>query len=619
MLLRALYEYGLSKNLATDNKQAYIGNILRLTRNGATLEKLEKLQKIDVPKEKRSGNVNPYLGYDSAEYVLGTGRAGRKDKEGRSPFEAFWERLGALCEASGDEDAGRAVRAAVQDAGWLREARKAAGEGNIAIAIGDDMLLERRAVRAYLKKTFEDKIGGEDGPDTCLLTGEKCHAAVLHDPIHGVPGTGGDFAFVSFNFPSVSQPGFSQGENFPVSQVAMVTYTSGFNALIATNLAKIGEDTSVVVWGPEGAENIARVVSPYTKNEDRPAAWKAVEKLKSTVDCHILFLKGSKGRISVLGYERIPTSRVVAALRKFRALYGRLDVEFVQDEPKKGQKRAPGYRIVRWDKDKTSIVQELRNTGPKPNMQPLDDFVKVDAVRSVLLGQAPGKRMELAVVAALQDRQVVKGTWTSRAQLRWFEYMRLYDSDVGAEGEDRVTEQTTSEPQQHEYMITSREERTTAYVMGQLIAIGDAMRRQYHRGRRLSGNQVISSVNTACMSPAMWFRDFGREVEIYQTRLRASGKVVWPFHKMLADAFQDCIKWLLDDQTVTQTRPLPVGKQATLMLGYQHQKNFNKAYAQWSYATRTNGSKESGAPDDAAVDDGSEVEEDEGNEEAAAE
>jgi len=420
-LQRDLYDYGDSHDTLSATKIVKCKAILHCSRTGGILEILEKPLQLEAPVESRTVQVVPYTGYDTAEYVLGIGGKSRTDAEGRSPYEACWDRHDLLAKEAGDDLALRAIRA-TRKAGTKK---KLAVEGLIAIAIDDELLLERRAIKTYLRKVFKKEMKVVGGSAICLVTGEKCEPARLHARVRGVPGCGGDFPLTSWNFQTAAGDGTAsprpqrykqQGYNFPIAPRVSATIADTLTVLLKSHGVRIGDCRSVVVWGPEGSESFVKVISPY-KVEDRLQAWKNLEKLDAGAMVHILMLKGALGRISVLSYDVVPVHLAIESLHELQQVYGRRSYEWKEIEP--GRREPRPWAAA----EGLSILGEMGRMSENWDHPAVDEGTRCEALRAVLLGKPLPESFKQALLAVINFRDLVADRGWARAQLRWLDYI----------------------------------------------------------------------------------------------------------------------------------------------------------------------------------------------------
>ena len=264
MLLANLNKYAVEHNLGTPFQERTIDFRLSFNDQGYVgMSVAEEGTKIRAAVVQRTTACVPYQFYDDPEFVLGVsdhGKRDRKTKEGLTAFEVFWQQAEKTLQGAGDTAALEALRRLrLSEAKWLSRAREYVQEnfkpsGNkkkpyIALSYKSELLVDRPLVREYFEGLFADQLRRVDGPDTCLVTGDKCTAVKTHRQIAGVPGCSPAAAFISFSDMSSRLGRFSSDENvFPVSPPVMLRYTSALNSLLETNSAYVPADTCIVFW-----------------------------------------------------------------------------------------------------------------------------------------------------------------------------------------------------------------------------------------------------------------------------------------------------------------------------------------------------------------------------------
>jgi CRISPR-associated protein Csd1 len=119
---------------------------------------------------------------------------------------------------------------------------------NDTLEVDKRYIHDRLAAQALWEKL---NASGESANAVCLITGEEAPVARLHPAIKGVWGAQTSGAsIVAFNQESFTSYGHEQGDNAPVSEVAVFRYTTALNAFLARgsrNRIQIG-DASTVFW-----------------------------------------------------------------------------------------------------------------------------------------------------------------------------------------------------------------------------------------------------------------------------------------------------------------------------------------------------------------------------------
>ena len=599
-LLHDLLDLAVKENLFSAFQPVTVHAKLVISADGsARIDAFEKKsQRIEAPVVQRSGTVvRPYKGYDNEEYSLGI----VLDKErSAARFEAYWAQTEEFIRASGDHKALAAVQAVMGNRRWLTTARaeikkflaKAKAKSQsphvmLALALEDGLLLERPRIREYFERSLQSSMNDEEGPDTCLVTGRKCNAVVLHDGVQGVPGTGGNFPLISFNQTTSTQGGLEQGFNFPVSPYAMKGFTAAANYIVARNRFNISPSTSGVLWGPSEAPAIAKVIG-NSRQEDLQQAWATLESLSGSKEpLHVLFLKGSQGRLAILSYSTVPTGKAVTSLLRFRNHFGTST-----SEPSViGRLRA--------------VTASTGNTKDNESRQILDAMTRVRTIETLLNGEPVPADVYSRIIHALSpsnlmetDRESNKAArkaayYAALCQLAWFEFV-LSIQGIKIPTTRRTWFMTTTEEPKVEQFVIPRSPgavRMDEYFIGRLIAIEEEVRRQAHK-RSMGG---ASSLPLASINPAVWYEDHFRRMRTYEEKLARRGIHGTIFTKQASEVITE----LQNLDLFTRSSPFTSIGRASLCLGYDHQRAFNKAHRRWSYEKKT--PKHEGGTEDKAA------------------
>lgn len=250
--------------IVIDDKGEFKG--LLDTRSGEGRNK--RARSFTVPKEiKRSGKnawMNANLFWDNEGYVLGFSCT--DPEKAKKQQESFIQRIKEVFPAPVEDKGVAAVLTFLEsnDYGtvfthpcWPEIEKKG---GNITFQLDGEtgLICQRQAVIDVISS---QKKGGNEGTQTCLVSGEMDSTARLHTAIKGVWGAQTAGAnIVSFNLPAFTSYGKSQGDNSPVGEKAEFAYTTALNTLLARDSRQriqVG-DASTVFWTKtrHGFENL---------------------------------------------------------------------------------------------------------------------------------------------------------------------------------------------------------------------------------------------------------------------------------------------------------------------------------------------------------------------------
>lgn len=559
-LIADLLDYAEKEDLFTPFVSASIQLRLTIGRTGfVSLEALPKeARSLTAPRIERTGNgIVPYHCYDNQEYVLGIGGGDKTQQK----FDAFWTQTQGMLRACEDRTALTAVRAFVKDKAGLRAARKAyaklaAGKAGqnvmIALAVGSaGLVADRAAVRDHFRREMKREMTVE-GPDICMVTGKPCNAQRLHARIKGVLGTGMPVPLISFDKKTSTQEGFEKGFNYPMGRYAMNGYTSALNHLVATSSAKISDAVSVVFWGPPQAADLARVISPYTTWENRQIAWKAVHAMvtqKGDSDLHVLYLKGSQGRIAVLGYDVMPARSAAVSILRFREHFG-----------------------------DASVVYKLQSLGAKRSdgsfFEVVDGMSKAAVIRALLGGALIPEAVLSLILGRIQPMDWTREEVPPHAQCRqeWFEFdLILAGHKPPPQWRKPMPATILEEPRLEDFVLTDTSPPEMApYLVGCLVALEQSIKRQTHR-RAVGGGPAV---HLACSNPAVWYVDFNRKLGHYEEKLGYSTQ--------LTRLVEDVVVQIKNIEFLTQSTPPSNRQKALIVHGYRQQSSFNHMLGRWS-------------------------------------
>jgi hypothetical protein len=556
MLIRALYEHAKANGLGLSpfEKKTLAHRLVLGPKGFVRFESADR--EVAVPIESRSASTpKPYSLHDTAEYVLGVGKA---TERAHDRCEAFWERTREILVEVGDKVALLAVDAAIADKSWLKKLPKGKIEGWVGLALDGEerFIVERDPLVDHEKARFAAQ-SAAGGPHFCAVTGESCTAVRLHDKIKGINGTGGGTALIAFNQQTATD-GLSQGLNFTLSPRVMKGYTAALNQLLRTNRASFGETTCGVFWGPKDADAIARVVDLYTKNDVRAAAW---DRVRSMQDCdellHLIFFKGSRSRAAVLNYDVVPTKVVVAELLRY---YGDFSEALAERD-----------RILKRNEPSPmpSLAGNIQNAAPGTELEFADLDVAV-SVRNVLLGRKLPRRVIYGLLRTLQPADVVKNKLHALWAMRWLEHQG--DVQTGPR-KGVMKNEPHVEPKIEDFVIEDNSIDT--YQLGRLVALGVSLR-YIALGRALTNDGALASLTRAMQCPAAFARASTRDFVVHSPKARGS---------LIVQLSMDVWTRIKTD-LLSRTTPLTLAEVGSLHQGYMHQMAYNRAIAAHKRAMR---------------------------------
>ena len=536
-----LYKFSEKHGLATAFKAVGVYNALDI--DNLTIESFKEARDIEVPKESRSSDIKPYLGYDWPEYLYGTGarkpKKGGKQKKGGKPkevvmsaCEAFWKRMLEVCREAGDTEAQRLVEnpdkfrqivlkgemlARVQAAQEDKKSQTKKARCSTGLRIGGEWWVQRPCIRQYIEEigggAFELSVEHQH----CLVTGEKGPVITgPHPHVRNIHGTSMPMALTSWQKGPLHEsfrtaPGIKlfQGANFPVLPKVAIGYTSAVDYLATNQAVNLGDKPdvclSILLYGPDGAKSVSQAMSRYTKDDELAAAWAGVEAMRDSDEpLSILALKGG-ARISVMDFQIRPAREVVASLLRFRRHYHEwgADTEHV-----------------------FSVSRELENTGTK--VKPMfDTSLKLSVCMALLTGRPFPSEAFRVLTHGINPRGLLKSNTVrqTRTQLRWMAFAQSIDDNTPPQEvkmeSQKKNERPLVEQFVHPYTKDEVDRSLTGvplfHVFGQMAALLQEMKSRY-LGRK-TDSSIASTINWVSCNLPSWKKEATKKHAIYRTRM----------------------------------------------------------------------------------------------------
>lgn len=314
---------------------------------------------MDVVRNSEAFRV-PNRGYDQARFVL------RAFPKGRG--EAFWNRFVSDAEGAGlPHVARRAKRAAelILQAGIVADDEVIRLSSDLETNVGDWVLLtlagepicEMPKFRKFWSKQFRWRASSTPS-HTDVITGEPCsptmrckecdggdpkcgkcrgrgEVPLLHRKVK-VYGAKGLVPLVSFDKPAFAYERRDGGLNFPIAYETSEQYAAGLSYLLNNCCAAFGANLSLLVWSPDASDEhpivplMLKLFQPwgFETQEEVQAAWKQIEESSAsdTDRIALLFLRGGRGRVSVLNFDYVSAASTKRALLRFRDEFKALTV-----------------------------------------------------------------------------------------------------------------------------------------------------------------------------------------------------------------------------------------------------------------------------------------------------
>lgn len=439
MILQGLYQLYERLSVESDSgvsprgySKARVSFALNLSEKGELLNVLDlraqnkKLtpRVMDVPRQvKRASNVEPNFLCDNSGYVLGVDAKGKPDRTQKT-FQAFCTLHHHILDNLSDVGA-RAVLGFLDR--WSAE--EATGHPLLQpywdeLMAGGNMIFkldgtpgfvhERPEIRNVWRKYVAANVSNV--VDQCLITGEYCPIARLHDSIKGVSGAQpSGAALVSFNLDAFTSYGKEQNFNAPVSEDAAFGYVTALNYLLQSDKhrLRIG-DATTVFWaersGPE-EDMLAELLDPSAgKAEDQasprrdPLATRLVHDVLRRVTDGLPIREGMTNvdpnvRLFILGLS--PNA-------------SRLSVRFWQVDTfgnfveRIGQHYADMALVLpKWESGHFPVWRILKETAPLGDSKRVPPLLGGALTRSILLGTAYPQGLYTAILSRIRSDQQV--------------------------------------------------------------------------------------------------------------------------------------------------------------------------------------------------------------------
>jgi hypothetical protein len=293
----------------------------------------------------------------------------------------------------------------------------------------------------------------------------------------------------------------------------------------------------------------------------------------------VLTLKGSRGRIAILGYTQLRSRDVATNLLRFRAHFRTTRYDAESDTR---QRIEPS--VLRKLSELTPRSGRPARPGKDDPGQVLDPITKAHAVAYLLEhGRLPRTAHERvlarlnsahpAALAQTTNTQSQKAIYYAyRTQLDWYAF---HDEQRPSHGE-HIMSQPACEPSITDF-AAEPERFGDYYRLGRLIALEEALSQDAHQ--RTVGNG--SSLGMIHNAPATWFNNHTHRIHVYRDKMRRRDMFGTTFTKLYAD-----IVCRVHSDTISRSAPLNAQEKASLMLGFEHQRAYNGAYRQYRHARR---------------------------------
>lgn len=562
MILQALEEY--YRNLAREGKVsrqgwccAKVSYGIELTTEGQikTIRNLKIEQetkngkkKIWVPRSRtvperviQTSGISANFLCDNSEHLLGIHSKGTDQRAGKCFQEARKKHLSLLENVPGLM--ARAIRLYFEN--WDPEIAQKCSEvvehweeitdgGNLIFCMGIDEAQDDEAV----KKAWEEWQSKEEeiGDGICLVTGQRGEISRIHTRIKGVAGAqSSGAALVSFNESAFESYGKEQSYNAPVGRYAEFAYTTALNYLLNQKdfIFQLG-DSTVVSWAESGRQEYQNTffmsVDPREDNQDilrgvfeRLREHRAIylEGIEMDPDqkFYILALAPNAARLSVRFFYQNTFGHILENISRH---YWRM-------------------RIVRpsWEKREYigiwAMLYETVNPKAKANMAAM-------VLKAILSGDKYPESLYTDALIRIRAEQG-KVTWGRAGIIKAY----LIWNCKWEKGEN--------------YMGLCEESRDSAYVLGRLFAVLEAIQLDANPGIKATIRDRY--FNSACATPASVFPVLFKLKNSHIKKLERENES-WKidYEKMLIQIMGNLEEF---------PKKLSLERQGKFILGYYHQ------------------------------------------------
>ena len=515
----------------------------------------------------RSVNVAPNFLWDKTAYALGMTadrRTGAPVSCERGERDAFVELHERLLGNTGDEGL-QSFLAFLQC--WNRGSYATLPhavemlDANVVFRFdgpGAGLLHERAAAQDLWRRHLAGEATAER---VCLVTGARSARSRLHPKIKGVSGAqSSGSSLVSFNEPAFRSYGLKQGDNAPVSEQAVFSYTTALNALLdrdSGRRVRIG-DTTTVFWAEavsgEAAASacedlFAALIEPRLPSDAAEGA-RLAEALAAFAEGRALSIADpgldERTRFFVLGLA--PNA-------------GRIAVRFWhQDSIGALARRVAEHwrdlRIEPWPwKTMPAVWQLLLETAAQRKSENVPPALGGALMRAILAGSRYPRSLLAAVVARMRADKNING---ARAALCRACLAR--DHRLGLEEEETP-------------MSLDRDSDNPAYLLGRLFAVYEGAQRAA-LGPNINATIKDRYFGAASATPASVFPMLERGSAAHLASLRKGDK------GGLARWFDLEIDAILAGMSAAFPRSLRLEEQGRFAIGYHHQRGAARGSAE---------------------------------------
>ncbi len=506
MILQALVQH--YENLAAEKKvsregwsQAKVSYALNLSQEGEITGVISLKQEVEKGKKKvwlpallevpemvtRSSGISANFLCDNSKYILGIDADGGGQRV-EDCYQAAKERHLSLLRDTEGEMA-QAVRNFFEN--WNpREAQRCSAVrdnweeltdgGNLIFCMGMCYAQDDPGIRETWGKERNISEGVEE---ICLVTGKPEEISRIHKTIKGVPGAqSSGAALVSFNAPAFESYGKEQSYNAPVGRYAEFAYTTALNYLLSQkeHTFQLG-DSMILFWAESGKKEYQQAffdfADPKPDNQEvikgifknlrmyRPICVDGIE-LNPEQRFYILSLAPNAARLSVRFFYQDTFGNVLQNIARH---YERMAMV----KPVWEDREYLGVRQMLFE----TVNQKSRDKSPIPNMAAM-------VLQAIISGTRYPASLYTDTLIRIRSEQG-HITW-GRASIMKAYLIKNYKWEEG-----------------EKFMGLNEESKDTAYVLGRLFAILEAIQMDANPGIKATIRDRY--FNSACATPASIF------------------------------------------------------------------------------------------------------------------
>ena len=543
---QAKVSYGM--NLTKDGKVKEILFLKHEEERGKKKVLLPSQKKVPQMVTRSSGVSSNYL-CDNSKYLLGIDRDGTSRRVQECFLAAREKHLELLQNV--DSEMAKAVRTyfetwdpsqAVNNEVIRKHWDEITDGGNLIFCMNDREAQDDSDIQNSWNKNQTGDVRKADG--ICMVTGKPAEISRIHRPIKGVPGAqSSGAALVSFNAPAFESYGKEQSYNAPVGKYAEFAYTTALNYLLEQKKYQLQlGDTTIVYWAESGKVACQKAFSFVMKpdHDNQREIQKLFEDLKKQnyVDLddieidleqkfYILGLAPNAARLSVRFFYEDSFGSILEYIRLYYRNMSMVKPKWEERE----------YLGVREMLDETAN-QKSKDKKPVSNMASM-------VMQAVISGSRYPASLFTDLLMRIRAEQGMI-TWGRAAIIKAY-LIRNHNWEKG-----------------ERYMGLNEESCDSAYVLGRLFAVLEAVQRDANPGIKATIRDRY--FNSACATPTAVFPILIKLKNSHMKKLEREKESLKVYYEKLLTE----IMGKLEGETGFPLR-LTLEEQGKFDLGYYHQ------------------------------------------------